>query len=440
MRADVQTLLPLDTYAQIMSISPAQFNRLRFPSISPEPFFVSAANANKPLWYQFDWQAPGQLSIDTLARTIQTAERDIESFLGYSIAPNWISQEVHQYPREYRPDFYGNGLDVRGQMKTIRTKRGRVIAAGRRATTLLGTPAVSGASLVYTDPNGDGWDTLATITVPTTLTNVDEIKLYFTGNGGDPIWEVRPVKSKAIVGVNVVITVDSWLLVDPDLQNALPTDEETSIDGGNSANYVQNIEVRREFTDFTLPSAQFFWERKPRVGNHVFCPTCTSCAGTGCEVCTLIGQDGCFHQRDVYSGLIVPVPAVYDATDARWERLKWAECREPDLVKVWYYAGEQSERFLRDEVTDPLDLRLARIVAQMATARLTCNFRTNNNVATMVEYWRRDMAESGADLSTIFTPPDILNNPFGTHRGEVEAYRALNFHTERRAKVALIAA
>lgn len=436
MRADVRTLLPLDEYAKIMGITPLYFNRVRLPSITPEPFSVSAANAAKPLWYQYDWQAPGQLSIDTLARTIQTAERDIEGFLGYSIAPDWVSQEVHTYPREYRPDLYGAGLDVRSQMKTVRTKRGRVIAAGRRATTLLGTPAVSGASLVYTDPNGDGWNTLATITVPTTLTNVNEIKLYFTGHGGDPAWEVRPVKSKAIVGVNVVITVDSWLLIDPDLQNALPTDEATSIDGTVASNYVQNIEVRREYTDSTQVSAQFFWERRPVV-NTTFC---SSCSGTGCEACTLIAQNGCFHQRDVYSGLVVPVPADYDATDARWEKTAWSECREPDMVSLWYYAGEQSEPYLRGEVTSPLDPRLARIVAQLASARLTCTFRNNNNVSETVEYWRRDMAESGQGNTTIFTPPDILSNPFGTHRGEVEAYRALKYQTERRAKVALIAA
>ncbi len=436
MRADVQTLLPLDTFAKIMGITPVYFNRLRFPGITPEPFVVSASNAAMPLWYQFDWQAPGQLSIDTLARTIQQVERDIEGFLGYSIAPNFVSQEQHTYPRNYRPEIYGNGLNVRGQMKSIRTKRGRVIAAGRRVTTLLGTPAVSGASLVYTDPNGDGWDTLATITVPTTLTDVSQIKLYFTDNGGDPLWEVRPVKSKTITGGNVVIEVDSWLLIDPDLQNALPTDEATAIDGGNSANYVQNIEVRREYPDFTQPSASFFWERKPRV-NNLFC---SSCGGTGCEACTLLVQDGCFHLRNVYEGMIVPVPADFDADDQTWKKTAWQECREPDLMEVWYYAGEQSERFLSGISTDPLDMRLARIVAQMATSRLTCDFRGKNNVADLVEYWRRDMAESGGGGTTIFTPPDILNNPFGTHRGEVEAYRSLHFETDRRAKVAIIAA
>ncbi len=436
MRADVQTLLPLDKYAKIMGIAPLHFNRVRLPDITSEPFSVSARNAAQSLWYQFDWQAPGQLSIDTLARTIARAERDIEGFLGYSVAPNWVSQEIHQYPREYRRDLYGNGLDVRGQMKAIRTKRGRVIAPGPRATTLLGTPTVAGASLVYSDPNSDGWDTLATITVSTTLTNVDEIKLYFTGHGGDPTWEVRPVKSKTITGGNVIITCDSWLLIDPDLQNAIPTDEATSINGSTAGNYVQDIEVRREFTDFTEPHVQFFWERKPRV-NKIFC---SSCSGTGCEACTLIAQDGCFHLRDVYEGMIVPVPADFDVADNRWERAAWAECREPDLMEIWYYAGEQSEQFLRDEVTSPLDPNLARVVAQMATARLTCNFRQNNNVSDLVEHWRRDMAESGPSTNTIFTPPEILNNPFGTRRGEVAAYRSLNFNTERRAKVALIAA
>lgn len=437
MRADTRTKLPLDQWAKIMGISPAHFNRLRFPDISPEPFSLMAANAAQPLWFQYDYQAPGQVSIDTLARTIRSAEDDIEGFLGYNIVPDWTSQEVHQYPKEYRRELYGSGLDNRGQMKAIRPKKGRIIAAGRRVSTLLGTPAVSGASLVYTDPNGDGWDTLATITVPTTLTDVDEIKVYFTGNSGAPEWEVRPVKSKAIVGVNVVIEVDSWLLVDPDLQNAIPFDEKTSINGSVSSNYVQNIEVRREFTDFTQVSAEFFWERKPRA---MVTPFCSSCSGTGCEACTLIAQDGCWHVRDVYGGLVVPEPADFNATTGIWDRVTWTECREPDLVKIWYYSGEQSEQFLRDTVTGALDQNLARIIAIMATARLTCEFRSNNNVADLVEFWRRDVAESGDTVNTIFTPPSVLENPFGTRRGEVEAWKSLHFARERRANVAIMAA
>lgn len=437
MRADTQTKLSLDQWAKIMGISPAHFNGLRFPDISPEPFSLMASNAAQPLWRQYDWQAPGQVSIDTLARAIRTAENDIEGFLGYNLVPDWTSQEVHEYPKEYRRELYGSGLDNRGQMKAIMPKKGRIISAGRRVSTLLGTPAVSGASLVYTDPDGLGWDTLATITVPITLTNVDEIKLYFTGHGGAPEWEVRPVLTKIITGGNVVITVDSWLLIDPDLQNAIPFDEKTIINGGTAANYVQNIEVRREFTDFTLAPAEFFWERKPKV---TATPFCASCAGTGCEVCTLIVQDGCWHPRDVYGGLIVPVPADFDDANQIWERAAWTECREPDQVKIWYYSGEQSEQFLRDTVTGALDQNLATLIAHMATARLTCEFRSNNNVADLVEYWRRDVAESGESTNTIFTPPSVLENPFGTRRGEVAAWKSLKFAGDRRADVAVFAA
>jgi hypothetical protein len=235
----------------------------------------------------------------------------------------------------------------------------------------------------------------------------------------------------------VVIEVDSWLLVDPDLQNAIPFDEKTSINGSTASNYVQNIEVRREFTDFTQVSAEFFWERKPRA---LVTPFCSSCSGTGCEACSLIEQDGCWHVRDVYGGLIVPEPADFNSTTGIWDRVRWTECREPDLVKIWYYSGEQSEQFLRDTVTGALDQNLARTIAILATARLTCEFRSNNNVADLVEFWRRDVAESGDTVNTIFTPPEVLTNPFGTRRGEVEAWKTLHFARERRANVAVMAA
>ncbi len=430
-RADTPTLLPLDQWAKIIGINPMHFNGGRVPDVSPEPFSIK--NAQNPIWHQFGWQAQKLISREVLARTISEAELEISKFVGYWVAPTWVSQEIHNYPRHHRPEAYGNGFGVRAQRKNIKLKSGRVIEAGRRATTLIATPTVT-----YSDPNSDGFDTLATITAATTLTDTCEIKLYFTDENGDEEWEIRPLKSIAIAAGVVTITVDSWLLFDPDLTNSIVTEEVTSIDATATASYVTTVEVRREFNDFTtVPNAQFFWQREPK-NNSIF-PTCTSCGGSGCEVCTLISQDGCFQISDVYGGLVVPIPATYDTVDERWEEDCWTECREPDQVKLWYRAGEQSERGLRGGC-DKLDKNMARLIAILAATRLNTEFHANNNVNDVIQYWQRDMAESTANGSVIFTPPSVLENPFGARRGEVEVWRQLRVFTERRMQVATVAA
>ncbi len=430
-RSDYYTLLPLDTYAKYMGVAPTSFNRLRFPGISPEPYAIASANAKQPTWFQFDWQAQGHVSIDEIARAIQSAEDSVRGFLGYFPAPYWTSQEMHDYPRENRTEYYGIGIDSHGQGKAVKTRYGRVIGAGRRNTTLLGTPAVSGASLVYTDPNGLGYNTIATITVPTTLTDVNEIRVFFTNHSGDQTWEVRPVISKTITGGNVVIVVAAELLVDPDLINAVPFNEKTIIDGAILANYVQSVEVRRVFTDFTQPSVNFFWENP--------CVSCNSLT-SACAECLVVEQDGCFHLRDVYTGFIVASAAEYDSVDAEWDSRAWSQGREPDYMKIWYYSGEQSEQWLRGDAVEPMTDTLIRAIVSIATARLTCDFRANNNVAQFVEYHRRNVTETFPDGSTIFTPPKLMLNPFGVRQGEVDAYRMLSNNVVRNPKVAAIPA
>ncbi len=435
-RATAKTLLPLDTWAKLMGQNPLHFNGARLPGVDPEPFAV--APASNPLWHQFAWQDNGSgMNLELLADVISQAEFDVASLLGYWPAPVWISQEIHSYPMHYRRELFDGGIDLRGQMKGIKVKTGRLIQGGRRATTLIATELES-VGLIFSDPNGDGWNTLATVTAATTLTDECEIKLFFTGENGDAAWEIRPLKSVTISGGNVVITLDSWLLLDPDVVNAIPTNEVVAIDASNTpTNYVDSVEVRREFTDFiTVPSAQFFWERDP-INLLPFPTNCPSCSGTGCEACTPISQDGCFFVRDVYNGIGVPVPATYDTDDARWEKDKWTECREPDQVKVWYRAGEQSEDGLSGGC-NKLDTNLARTIAILASARFMCNPGANNNLSDMMKFWQRDQSES-LETSTIFTPPEILNNPLGTRRGEVEAYKSLFKLRERTMSVGALA-
>jgi len=449
-RADSFTLLPLDTYAKIMGLNPLHFNGARLSGVTPEPFTAYGVNSasgqiqmvdGKQIWQQYEWQNPSSLGREDLARLIQQAEYDIVGFLGYWPAPVWIAQEYHKYPRDHRVEVYGSGVNSHGQMKGIKANYGKIISPGRRATTLIDTPTVVGLDLVYTDPNTDGWDTLATITVATTVTDECELKLYYPNESGAQEWEIRPLKNVSIAGGVATITVDSWLMFAADVVNEIPFGEVTSIDAGEDTNYLQSVEVRREYTDTTEASAQLLWERGA-AGVSPISTLCPSCGGLGCESCSLVSQDGCFTISNAEIGIGAPVAATYDDTDERWERDKFTECREPDAVKLWYRCGELSQRFLNGASCNALDNNMARNIAVLATARMPGIYSENSvsPIANKIEYYTRDLAESGGTTNTIFTPPDILNNPFGTRRGEVEVYKYLHNMKRRTIRMGVVMA
>lgn len=419
------TLLSLPRYAKIMGINPAHFAGAAGTTVFP----VSGTCSS--VWTRYAWQNSDAISHEDLARAILDAEFEIANYLGYWPGPKWIPNELHQYPRHYRPDIYGNGRNVRGQFKSLKTKWGKVIQAGRRAVTLLGTATTAGGSLAYTDEDGDGFAETATVTMATTLTDVCEIKVYFTDKSGMQEWEIRPYRSKQITGGNAVIRFDSWLFIDPDLLSAYPTEDGIDPIPLSTASYVSSVDVYREYTDFTVDSAEFYWEPGPFSG------FCTSCGGSGCVACTLTAQGGCVHIRDSFRGFVVPTPSGYDADEDAWVDEAWTECREPDQVKIWYYAGELDDRFLQGYSCEPLSDFLAHPIAWLATARLERPLCACNNVFTLSQDLRKDLAFSGESGSYQVSEEDLAN-PFGTRKGEIMAWKRISSLTEQIGAVAAV--
>lgn len=418
-RADTYTLTPLDTFAYIAGIHPGHFNTLAGGDIFP------ITGQCSDVWWQFNWQAHDRVSRDDLAQALRDAEKEVASILGYSIAPEFVSKEMHRYPRPYRKNAYGYGYTNRDLFKSVKLKSGYFIQGGRRGTTLIGTATTAGGTLVYSDPDGDGFNELATITLPTTVTDACEHKVYFAGKAAKQAWEIRPAKSKTISGGNIVIELDSWLLVDQDLQNFFPTDPDnnTALDPADSNNFVISVDVYREFVDFSQPSAQFYWERTQNSALGI-AGFCGNCGGSGCPACSQIEQNGCLQVRDTEKGVAVPVPGTYDSDSGQWLQASWLECREPDQVKMWYQAGWVDEGFLSGASCDPVDLELARIVSWITIARMERNFCNCGNTLDMQEYLRDDLARSDQARSYNLTA-DVLENPLGTKRGEVMAWQKL---------------
>jgi len=439
-RAETHTLLSLDRFAEIMGIAGPHFAGADAGAVFP---YGGRCN---DLWYQYQWQAHDRVSREDLARAIAEAEYEIAELVGFWPAPKFIAQEVHRYPKFYRPEqLYKPGGSViqRGfptyplnsstgadnRPKSFKLDWGKFIQAGQRALTLVGEATTAGGTLVYSDEDGDGFDETVTITLPTTETTECEIKVFYDGET-DPEYEIRPARTVVIAGGNVVLTFWTWQFIDPDLWEFFPTaDGNTPIDITNPpANLLTVVDVYREYVDSTETSAQFYWE--PDV-------SCSCCGGTGCSQCVLDSQTGCIHPKDVVTGVVVPQPATYDEDDEIWVSSSFNNCIEPDIVKVWYLAGEYSNRWLRGQTCNPMSNSWEMTIAYLAIARLERPFCSCENLEALADRMRTDLAASDRNMSR-FVTQDVQNSPFGTLRGEVMAWRKVQKFVRKITRTALV--
>jgi hypothetical protein len=423
-RASIPTILALDRFQKIMGIIPPHFGQ----GLSGNLF----SNSNcSDVWYQYSWQARDQVAREDLALEIHAAEEELASFIGYYPGPQYSIEEDYDYPRFHRRDLWQVDMsNVRYAPKSINLRRGRFIGPGRRATTLIGTATTAGGTLVFADLDLDGFVENARITLPTTLTDVNEIKAFFTGYGGVPEWEIRTERSKTISGGNVILNFYVWQLVDPELWEAFPpTDGLLPVDLTVIANLVASVEVRRVYRDTTQISVQFLWN--PDAG-------CTFCGGTGCLQCGYNTVDGCIYARDFNLGIVVPAPAAYDAASGDWASVTCDACRDPDMLKLWYESGDVDERYKAGFTHDPLSEDWARVIAYMAVARLERPFCTCGNSAALATWLREDLAYTPAGEGSRFTTEDVISSPFGTHRGEVMAWQKVRKLKKRRMEGVII--
>jgi len=405
-RASTKTLLPLDRYAEIMGINPIQFNGGYNTTL-----FSDTGNTER--WRQYPWQDENKSSREEIGREIAQAEKDLFSQLGYWPAPLWKEDEHKKYPRYHRRELTGlRGVQQSGRMKSVNLMGGKYIEGGKRETTLIGT-----ANVTYTDPDGDGFDELATVTIATTITDACELHVFFKDKGADDTWEVRPHISKSVSGGTLTVTFDSWILFDPDLWEQLlraPATGATAldIDSETSGNYVTQVDVYRVYND---PEEQctLLWEGASA--------SCSSCSGTGCPQCEDVTQVACINVRNELDSLVLPIPATYSA--GAFTITTFTAGFEPDRVKVSYRSGDYT---YDSSGCYEMPQDLAKAVTHMATARLSRPLCTEAvNLVQKEKELRADLTIINPDglEVTRWVTKEVLTCPFGTRQGELDAWQ-----------------
>lgn len=419
-RASRPTLLSLDRFARIFQISPVHFAGAHAGNTWPHQGTCDR------VWPQWAWQNHDVVSREEVAQAIQDAEESIAQVLGFFPAPRWVSQEVQSYPRPSLAERLRQGHDARGLGRSFKTRWGRVIQPGRRMLTTVQLAA----AVVYSDSDSDGFFETATITVPlpTGLTDARAVKVYFAGQSGAPEWEIRPLRKRVVdtIGGTITLTADSWLFISPALWEAYPTVDGFQVtDISTTANFVTTVDVYWEQTDATTnPTAQLLWGNERMPQPTAWPLLCGNCGGAGCAVCGLTMQDGCFAIRDANNGLLVPYAASYDTLATQWRQVTPSVCREPDMVKVWYQAGDMADRYLAGVTDDPLSDYWAEAIAMLAAARLPKKVCDCSNLSIVFDELQRDLSAQPPSR-TIYLgilAPAMITNPFGSRVGEYRAW------------------
>lgn len=400
-RASTSTQLTLDRWAQILGISPIHFNQV----------YVDPITLCGQPWFQYAWQAQDRISREDVATAIAQAEADIERVLGHRLIPTWEVDEWVPTVPPFRPELFNlTSHDLRGFDQSAFMTQKHFISGGIRSQELI----EADAAVVYSDEDGDGYDETATITVAVTTSNVCEIAIYFSvpalvAEAGDERWRIRPANVSIAAGT-ATITVRREQLVDPVNWEKVAGDQD-ALDGNVNGNFVTSVDVYRVYHD---PQQQvtLLWEP--------FGTACGNCTGTGCAACAYTVQTGCLLVRgNPKNSIIVYHPATWDSDNLEFTTDALSVARQPDLLRVWYYAGLRDKRLSCP--TLEMSQEWAYTVAVYSVSLLERPICNCDNAREFVARWQIDLAKQTPEASYKIDPRD-LGNPFGTKAGAVYAW------------------
>lgn len=389
-RASTPTLLPLDTWAAILGISPWEFNGCVYPG--------KKTNQCKAVFQQFQWQQE-HLSREEVAQAIADAEQMLADELLYWPAPKYFVDKVVSYPRPARRDAYGFGITSRGETKSVQMPWGHVVSGGLFNRTLIGT--ISGSDLGAFDRDGDGVNETFTATITDAaiadITDPDELALYFAADDrhGEDVhetWRVRPVRV-SISGSTATFTGHRTLLVKPAPEFGVSPDE---LNAASDSTYVTSLECYRAFTNTASSDDQPY--QGVAMWNNV--PGCT-------QDCTFSIKALCLGQFQNEQGRV---------TASFGPACDWPfPTRDPDRLQVNFLAGLALEN-------GQMQSEMAKCVTYLSTSLLAnekCGCDQSNRI---LGYWRARVVrfEDGSAKATAYANS---SNPFPATNGGVWAWK-----------------
>ncbi len=414
-------LLPLESWRQIM-----QFHPFWFWGITDTDLLKTVDGCN-PITRQYAYQNSDAASRTEIAAAIATAEQRLFDELDFWPAPAYVRETV-LYP------WQGQAW---GRWGSVQLSAQHVQAIGVEAHTAIALAT----AVAYTDADSDGYmDTFTVGPVATTVTDPDEIALYFAAadrfDGPDystdvgERWRVMPVRI-SLSGGMVTIKGPAWLLVKPityeGVTNIGANGLAPTTAASTPAHFATMLDIYRRYPDATgttatTAAATLTWETRPCHGVWCCCDGCsqTTTQGSASDpsaTATALARVGL---RDPVHGIVSLGEAVYNSTTGIWSETCCSSCDTPDRATISYLSGY------------PLDSRgqmdpfWQTVVARFAAAELARPICGCDDANRELARWQLDLARTGAtdELYGAISQED-LSNPFGTRRGAVFAWRAI---------------
>ena len=412
------TLLPLDTWRHIIGYNPWHFWQWAND-------IVPVTSACNTVVYKYGWQFADQGGRNDILEALELTESRVASpdALGFDPAPKYHVEtlEVPKY-NDLNLDRIGYvGGD--GRWLSLIVDYGKVRNIGVETRTLIDTVAIT-----YSDDDGDGLEESWIATVPTILvTDPDQVACYVSDTyrlDGDPVSEdyrIHPVKVSIAGGV-VTIRGKAWIMAKPILYESV---NPSALDPSEPTNFLPEIEVYRKYIDPTgitvdTSQAKLIWFTRPHP-YFCSCSTCTSNVINNsldpAAVGSTMGRAGI---SDSELGIIYFAEAQYSATSGLWCSVNWRQCRPPDNIEVRYEAGEPL-------VNGNMNQRYQKMVARMAAADMPRRLCACDVANKELHHWQFDIARSaGANDEAYGAVSDMdINNPFGTRRGQIYAWKEI---------------
>lgn len=407
-----RTLLPIDRWAQIIGINPLHFRQI-LTSAMPQ------TTCGTP-WKSYPWQEAQQLGRFDVAMAIAEAERVIGNYLGYSLLPAWTADERLPTVRPGIPELLNAGWrDLRGFRSQVQLAKGMYISGGIEAKDLID----AGATITYTDSDGDGYPELAEITFNTSVTDASEIAVYYPNTDASDTWEIRPLRSVSIAAGVAVVTFWRHQCVLAELTEALVP---TAVDGDEDANFLETVDVYRHWNNLEQ-QVEFLWSPLGCGWDGWGGWNC-GCSGS-CEACVAASQFGCLLGNDYRLGNVHFNPATWDSETQTFTNAQYCMGRQPDRLRVWYYAGNRDEK--QRYPTLQMDPTWERAVAYYALTLFDRELCGCSNIENLSNHYREDLAlietvPTGSRSYQLGRQNALLSNPFGTQRGAVVAWQRAN--------------
>ena len=419
-------MLPLDTFRAALGLPPWHFWQF---ADSGAGAIVPVVSKCSTLTYEYDWQGSDAAGRRSIEDAIQAAEWKMLDYLGYRPMPAYVDYALVDWPSYYVANqTRWSDYDATGHRIAVMAPEGYIQSMGIESLTLIGSATVAGGALVYSAMFNAALQDTFTITMATTVTDPTQIAVYFSAADrfDDTVvserWRIEPITVSIAAGV-ATIKGRKWLCGKPILyENPVAA----ILDPHTAANFVTSLDVYQRSTDgsgnsVTTAQATLVYETND----------CGSCWGSGCccNSGTVSSDPGTTGEviaragiRDAILGMVSPAAATYNSTTGLWSSA-WCcgtsggYCN-PDRVKLRYLAGYPLQgRSIDPRFRDPL----VWLTAAELKRRICACRETNEKLHDL----QQDLNLSATQTERYEFPQRQMENPFGSRRGHVQAWLAV---------------